>query len=248
MSVTVGGKKKTKFRTLYGMPDTHGMAGMSDTGRLNGMLQKGAPGTMESSMSNYDYMPTIPGKRHGYKTLKGMPDTRRLNGGGGEDHFGNVGNSGSSLLQKKRDSLIQDPQERRRQGQMRLDETDNAPGFLKDKLMRNGSVTATDYGVCLKGEEEGAIPEDELFYGIKNGKRGWYPVEDLVGEGGSSSRNVSIKTSVMDVVVDVVWDPGSHQLLKLTKKVKIVADKELESADPEESLIFQATPLQDELQ
>lgn len=136
--LVVGGKKKTKFKTLAGMPDTHKMAG--------------------------------------------MPDTKRLNGGWGENHPGNIGNSGSSLLQKKRDSLIQDPQERRRQGQMRLDETDNAPGFLKDKLMRNGSVTATGYGMCLKGEEEGAIPKDGLFYGIKNGKRGWYEVKEVVEE------------------------------------------------------------------
>ena len=127
---------------------------------------------------------------------------------------------------------------------MRLDETDNTPGFLKDKLMRNGSVTATGYGMCLKGEEDGAVPEDGLFYGIKNGKRGWYSVEDLVGK--SSRRNADIETSIMDVVVDVIWNPESHQLLKHTKKVKIVADEELEAAEPVESLIFQATPLQDE--
>ena len=37
MSITVGGKKKTKFKTLFGMPDTHKMAGMPDTKSLAGM-------------------------------------------------------------------------------------------------------------------------------------------------------------------------------------------------------------------
>ena len=203
MSITIGGKKKTEFKKLFGMPDTHSMAG--------------------------------------------MPDTRRLNGGWGDDHPGRIGNGTKSPLQKKREGFLQDPQERRRQGQMRLDETDNAPGFLKDKLMRNGSVTATGYGMCLKGEEEGAIPEDGLFYGIKNGKRGWYKVSEIVGATDDGKDIADIETSIMEVVVDVVWDPESHQLLKHTKKVKIVADEELESVEPVESLIFQAAPLQDEL-
>jgi hypothetical protein len=174
MSLTVGGKKKTKFRMLAGMPDTHSMAGMP---------QKGSPGTMEHGLTDYDYMPTIPGKRYGYKTLKGMPNTRQLNGGWGADHPGRMENRGKDpLLERKRREMLKDPQEKRKQGQIRLDETDNAPGFIKDKLLRNGSVTATGYGMCLKGEEEGAIPEDGLFYGIKNGKRGWYEVKEAVEE------------------------------------------------------------------
>ena len=169
MSLTVGGKKKTKFRFLQGMPDTHSMVGMPE---------KGSPGTMEHGLTDYDYMPTIPGKRYGYKTLKGMPDTRQLNGGWGADHPGNIENQNKtkSLLQQKRDSFIQDPQNRRNQGKMKIDEMDNVPGFLKDKLSRNGSISTAPAGLCLEGEEDGAIPPDGTFYGIKNGKRGWYEV------------------------------------------------------------------------
>ena len=139
MSITVGGKENTKFKTLAGMPNTHKMAG--------------------------------------------MPDTKRMNGGWGSNYSGNIGNSGSSLLQKKRSSLIQDPQERRRQGQIRLDESDNAPGFIKDKVAQKGSISVAGYGLCLKGEEGGGIPEDGSFYGVKNGKRGWYPVTSGGGKG-----------------------------------------------------------------
>jgi hypothetical protein len=167
MSLIVGGKKKTKFRMLAGMPDTHSMAGMP---------KKGSPGTMEHGLTDYDYMPTIPGKRYGYKTLKGMPNTRQLNGGWGADHPGNIENQNKtkSLLQKKRDSFIQDPQDKRNQGKTKIDETDNVPGFLKDKLSRNGSLSIAPDGLCLKGEEDGGIWSDWLFYrsGV-DGKRLW---------------------------------------------------------------------------
>jgi hypothetical protein len=185
MSLIVGGKKKTKFSFLKGMPDTHSMAGMPDTHSMAGMPnthsmagmpKKGSPGTMEAGLTDYDYMPTIPGKRYGYKTLKGMPNTRQLNGGWGADHPGNIENQNKtkSLLQKKRDSFIQDPQDKRNQGKMKLDETDNVPGFLKDKLSRNGSLSIASDGLCLKGEEDGGIWSDWLFYrsGV-DGKRLW---------------------------------------------------------------------------
>jgi hypothetical protein len=111
--------------------------------------------------------------------MAGMPNTRQLNGGWGADHPGNIENQNKtkSLLQQKRDSFIQDPQDRRNQGKMKIDETDNVPGFLKDKLSRNGSLSTASTGLCLEGEEDGEIPPDGTFYGMKDGKRGWYPVQ-----------------------------------------------------------------------
>jgi hypothetical protein len=116
---------------------------------------------------------------------------------------------------------------------MKLDETDNVPGFLKDKLSRNGSLSTAPTGLCLEGEENGAIPPDGTFYGIKDGKRGWFPV--------------AVKEEL--VVVDVVWDPEKHQLIQYKKKVRVVESAESESAEsePDESVVFAATPLQDEL-
>ena len=201
MSLTVGGKKKTKFRMLAGMPDTHSMAGMP---------KKGSPGTMEHGLTDYDYMPTIPGKRYGYKTLKGMPNTRQLNGGWGADHPGNIENQNKtkSLLQKKRDSFIQDPQDKRNQGKMKMDEMDNVPGFLKDKISRNGSLSIASDGLCLKGEEDRATPSNGTFYGMKDGKRGWYPVSGVAAES-----NESVKVREENVVVDVEYDPDTRKFL-----------------------------------
>lgn len=229
MSLIVGGKKKTKFRMLAGMPDTHSMAGMP---------KKGSPGTMEHGLTDYDYMPTIPGKRYGYKTLKGMPNTRQLNGGWGADHPGNIENQNKtkSLLQKKRDSFIQDPQDKRNQGKMKMDETDNVPGFLKDKLSRNGSLSIASDGLCLDGEEDGAIPPDGTFYGIKDGKRGWFPVGGVAAES-----NESVKVREENVVVDVEYDPDTRKFLKRTKKVMVV-DVGF-SSKVVEGLVFVATPL-----
>ena len=155
--LTVGGKKKTKFKTLAGMP------------------QKGSPGTMEYGLTNYDYMPTIPGKRYGYKTLKGMPNTRQLNGGWGDNHPGKIGGGTKSLLANKRNSIVEDPQDRREKGKVKLTEQDPS-GFLNDKVMPNASVTCTDAGFCLKGEEDRTTPSNDTFYGMKDGKRGWYKV------------------------------------------------------------------------
>jgi hypothetical protein len=239
MSLTVGGKKKTKFRMLAGMPDTHSMAGMP---------KKGSPGTMEHGLTDYDYMPTIPGKRYGYKTLKGMPNTRQLNGGWGADHPGNIENQNrtKSLLQKKRDSCIQDPQEKRNQGKMKMDETDNVPGFLKDKLSRNGSLSTAPTGLCLEGEEDGAIPPDGTFYGIKDGKRGWYPVGGVQSD--KDAQKISKgATVVREVVDDVEWNAETHQLVMIKRKMVVVADAEVDSQPPVKSVIFTATPLQEEL-
>ena len=242
MSLTVGGKKKTKFRFLQGMPDTHSMVGMPE---------KGSPGTMEHGLTDYDYMPTIPGKRYGYKTLKGMPDTRQLNGGWGADHPGNIENQNKtkSLLQQKRDSFIQDPQNRRNQGKMKIDEMDNVPGFLKDKLSRNGSISTAPAGLCLEGEEDGAIPPDGTFYGIKEGKRGWFIPEG--GNGDPQSMNPASKVEVeeMEVVMDVSWDSYNVQLKQYKKKVLVVKDPKnpIDKQTAVESVVFEATPLQDEL-
>jgi hypothetical protein len=191
MSLTVGGKKKTKFRMLAGMPDTHSMAG--------------------------------------------MPNTRQLNGGWGADHPGNIENQNKtkSLLQKKRDSFIQDPQDKRNQGKMKIDETDNVPGFLKDKLSRNGSLSTAPTGLCLKGEEDGEKPSDGTFYGMKDGKRGWYKV--------AAESNESVKVREENVVVDVEYDPDTRKFLKRTKKVMVV-DVGF-SSKVVEGLVFVATPL-----
>jgi hypothetical protein len=193
---------------------------------------------MEHGLTDYDYMPTIPGKRYGYKTLKGMPNTRQLNGGWGADHPGNIENQNKtkSLLQKKRDSFIQDPQDRRNQGKMKMDETDNVPGFLKDKLSRNGSLSTAPTGLCLEGEEDGAIPPDGTFYGIKDGKRGWYPVSGVAAES-----NESVKVREENVVVDVEYNPDTRKFLKRTKKVMVV-DVGF-SSKVVEGLVFVATPL-----
>jgi hypothetical protein len=177
---------------------------------MAGMPKKGSPGTMEAGLTDYDYMPTIPGKRYGYKTLKGMPDTRQLNGGWGADHPGNIENQNKtkSLLQKKRDSFIQDPQDRRNQGKMKMDETDNVPGFLKDKLSRNGSLSTASTGLCLEGEEDGVIPPDGTFYGIKKGKRGWYEVSQSVVEAKDQA-----KEEVPTVSGGMfAWDPATKKM------------------------------------
>jgi hypothetical protein len=200
---------------------------------------------MEHGLTDYDYMPTIPGKRYGYKTLKGMPNTRQLNGGWGADHPGRIGGGTKSLLASKRNSIIEDPQDRRDKGKVRLSEQDPS-GFLKDKVMPNASVTCTDAGFCLKGEEDRAIPPDGTFYGIKDGKRGWYTAGGA--QSGSSAQKISVgATVVREVVDDVIWNAETHQLVMIKRKMLAVADAEVDSQPPVESVIFTATPLQEEL-
>lgn len=219
MSLTVGGKKKTKFQTLAGMPDTHKMNGTPSSNRL-----------------------------------QGMPDTKRLNGGWGDNHPGRIGNNTQSLLANKRNSIVEDPQERRDKGKVRLSEQDPS-GFLKDKVMPNASVTCTDAGFCLKGEEDRATPSNGTFYGMKNGKRGWYPVSGVAkdaAEGDASKANKS-KISIdgatkMDVIVDVRWDIATHQLLMTKRTVIVVPEVPGEKFEPEEQVIFTATPIWEELQ
>lgn len=241
--LNVGGKKKTKFKMLHGMPETHSMAGMP---------QKGSPGTMEHGLTDYDYMPTIPGKRYGYKTLKGMPNTRQLNGGWGADHSGRIGGGTKSLLANKRNSIVEDPQDRRDKGKVRLSEQDPS-GFLKDKVMPNASVTCTDAGFCLKGEEDRTTPSNGTFYGMKDGKRGWYPVSGVAEDAAEGNASKASKISIdgatkMDVIVDVRWDIATHQLLMTKRTVIVVPEVPGEKFEPEEQVIFTATPIWEELQ
>lgn len=230
MSILGGtGRKKKRFKRLFGMPDEED------------------PGTMEYGLTDYDYMPTIPGKRYGYKTLKGMPNTRQLNGGWGTDHQGNIENQNKtkSLLRKKRENFIKDPQDKRNEGKFKIDETDNKSGFLKDKIVRDGSISTNSTGMCLKGEENGIFFDSGMMvYGAKGGKRGWYKPEEVTPEKSEEQDVQEVDTTEVDLVVNVVWDPENHQLYMEKKKFKVVKDKELDKKEPEKEVILTAVPIQ----
>ena len=148
------------------------------------------------------------------------------------------------LIQNRKDNLIKDPHADDDKGKLKLNR-EGKEGYLADQLMRGGSIFAAKGGLCLDGEENGvpATTEGEtLFYSIKDGERKWR-------KGGGGDSGAGIKTEERSVITALRYDTKTHQLLAVFETVKVIKGGGGDSGggDPEETVIFTATPLSAEL-
>ena len=177
-------------KVLAGTSDMSSLAGMPDTGRLNGGWGRNHSGRLEN--------------RSGHSFTSGEENAERTKANWRTKEERRAERGLRGLLEDKRRRRLKDPHEDDDVGKVRL-KKGGSLDFVDAQLKRDGSLAVATDGLCLKGEDQGSrttmSESGKYVYSEQENAKKWRSIEEvaqdvreIIGGGGMFSWDAKTRT------------------------------------------------------